>query len=190
MPSLSCCELSGRCCIYSLQQSASRGAWKLASTGDAKTRSASVTPTPTRHTPCVRIGTWNLQGRWDARHLDRIESMRCDVLLLTEVSERVEIPEMTIHLSRGRMAATRRWAAVASPHSLLGLRDPHGASALAEIDGRRMCSSILPWRFCGTSPPWIGKTTADETTAAVAALESASPYVWGGDWNHALSGRE
>lgn len=32
----------------------------------------------------MRIGTWNLAGRWDARHLALIEAMDCDVLLLTE----------------------------------------------------------------------------------------------------------
>ncbi|WP_267128537.1 MULTISPECIES: hypothetical protein [unclassified Nocardioides] len=39
----------------------------------------------------MRIGTWNLAGRWDARHLALLEAMDCDVLLLTEVSERVRL---------------------------------------------------------------------------------------------------
>lgn len=46
----------------------------------------------------LRIRTWNLAGRGDARHSDLIETTDCDVLLLTEVSERVE-------LCRGRAAA-------------------------------------------------------------------------------------
>jgi hypothetical protein len=49
----------------------------------------------------VRIGTWNLEGRWDARHEDHLTVMRCDLLLLTEVSERVKIPDMTLHATRG-----------------------------------------------------------------------------------------
>ena len=36
----------------------------------------------------------------------------------------------------------------------------------------------------------MGVTGAEKTTAAVAAVEASAPSVWGGDWNHALSGRE
>lgn len=36
----------------------------------------------------------------------------------------------------------------------------------------------------------MGVTTAEKTMAAVAAVEASAPSVWGGDWNHALSGRE
>jgi endonuclease/exonuclease/phosphatase family metal-dependent hydrolase len=138
----------------------------------------------------VRIGTWNLQGRWDPRHVDRIKAMRCDVLLLTEVPERAEVPGMYLHASKMRMAPRRHWAAVASRQPLRPLPDPHGASALAEIDGLRVCSSILPWRSCGTGHPWTGSTTAEKTEVAVASIASQEPTVWGGDWNHAMSGRE
>jgi endonuclease/exonuclease/phosphatase family metal-dependent hydrolase len=138
----------------------------------------------------VRIGTWNLQGRWDQRHLDHITAMRCDVLLLTEVSESVELPGIRLHASGMRMAPRRHWAAVASRHPLGALKDPHGASAMAEIDGLRVCSSILPWRSCGTQPPWMGSTTAEKTESAVASITAVAPTIWGGDWNHALAGRE
>lgn len=143
-----------------------------------------------RQTPLVRIGSWNLQGRWDERHLARLEAMRCDVLLLTEVSERVAIPGMELHMTTGVMAPRRRWSAVASRRRLHALDDPHGASAMAVVDGIRFCSSVLPWRSCGTHEPWTGSTTAEKTTGAVARIESVAPAVWGGDWNHALSGRE
>lgn len=143
-----------------------------------------------RQTSPVRIGTWNLQGRWDARHLNLIENMQCEVLLLTEVSERVRIPGMNLHLSSASMAPRRRWAGVASSNALVGLDDPHGASAAAVVDDRRLCSSILPWRSCGVREPWAGSTTAEKTDAAVDCIESSSPLIWGGDWNHALSGRE
>jgi hypothetical protein len=142
------------------------------------------------HPSTVRIGTWNLQGRWDARHLALIEAMDCDVLLLTEVSERVELPGHGLHLGEPSMAPKRRWAAVASRLPMRPMPDPHGASAMADLDGVRMCSSILPWKGCGTRDPWAGATTAERTIAAVAAVEAAAPTVWGGDWNHALSGRE
>jgi hypothetical protein len=103
----------------------------------------------------VRIGTWNLEGRWDARHEDHLTVMRCDLLLLTEVSERVKIPDMTMHSTRASMAARRRWAAVASHRPLTPLPDRHGATAMVEVDGLRVCSSILPWRSCRNRHPWV-----------------------------------
>jgi endonuclease/exonuclease/phosphatase family metal-dependent hydrolase len=138
----------------------------------------------------VRIGTWNLEGRWDSRHLRIISGMRCDLLLLTEVSERVEIPGMHLHTSAHPMAEGRDWAAVGSVLPQRSINDPHGASALVDVDGIRVCASILPWRACGSRPPWIGATTAEKTADAVGAIEAAHPMIWGGDWNHALRGRE
>jgi hypothetical protein len=143
-----------------------------------------------RQTPTVRIGTWNLQGRWDQRHIEHIQAMSCDVLLLTEVPEKVELPATKIHASVMRMAPRRHWAAVATRLPSGSLPDPHGASAMAEIDGLRVCSSILPWRTCGTAAPWTGVTTAEKTEATTTRIASAAPDVWGGDWNHAMSGRE
>lgn len=66
--------------------------------------------TPARQTSVVRIGAWNLQGRWDERHRAHVEAMRCDVLLLTEVSEGVAIPGMNLHSTKSSMAPRRRWA--------------------------------------------------------------------------------
>ena len=116
--------------------------------------------------------------------------MDCDVLLLTEVSERVDLPGYDVHLGQLVMAPKRRWAAVASRLAMSAEPDPHGASAMVELEGLRVCSSILPWRTCGTRDPWVGTTSAERTSAAVAELETSAPSVWGGDWNHALSGRE
>lgn len=150
-------------------------------------------PTPgvrTRETSCVRIGTWNMAGRWDARHLAMLQAMDCDVLLLTEVSERVAIPAYDLHLGRDVMAPRRRWAAVASRLPASPVPDPHGASAMIDLAGLGVCSSVLPWRSCGNRDPWVGVTTAEKTGAAVAAVELKAPAVSGGDWNHALSGRE
>lgn len=137
----------------------------------------------------MRIGTWNLAGCWDARHLTLIETMDCDVLLLTEVSERVELPEHDMHLGGLSMMPKRRWAAVASRLPLRPMPDPHGASAMAELERLVVCASILPWRSCGTQDPWAGATAAKKTIA-VAAVEAPHPAVWGEHWNHALSGRE
>jgi hypothetical protein len=33
----------------------------------------------------MRIGTWNLAGRWDARHERLMRDQACDVWLVTEV---------------------------------------------------------------------------------------------------------
>lgn len=138
----------------------------------------------------MRLGTWNLAGRWDARHLTLIEAMDYDVLLLTEVSERVELPGYDLHLADLVMAPKGRRSAVASKLPMRPMPDPHGASTMAGVDGFRVCSSILAWRSCGTQAPWAGATRAERTSAAVSAVEVAAPTVWGGDWNHALSGRE
>lgn len=102
----------------------------------------------------MRIGTWNLAGRWDDRHRALLEMMDCDVLLLTEVSERLAVPGYDLHLGRQLMAPKRRWAAVASRLPGSPEPDPHGASAMVALEGLRVCSSILPWRSCGTRAPW------------------------------------
>ncbi len=137
----------------------------------------------------MRIGTWNLAGRWDARHLALIEQMSCDLLLLTEVSDRIELPAYAVHVGQ-HMTAKRRWAAVASRAGLSPLEAPHGASAFAEVSGMRVCSSVLPWRGCGDQPPWEGSNTAERTASAVADISGSRPQIWGGDWNHSLSGSE
>lgn len=138
----------------------------------------------------MRIGTWNLEGRWDGRHRQFIDGLDCDVLLLTEVPERISLPTHELHLGSGVMARSRRWAAVASRVGLLPLDDPHGASAAALVLGMRMCSSVLPWRTCGRGHPWVGDNVAEKTRAAVAAIERSAAVVWGGDWNHAMQERE
>ena len=138
----------------------------------------------------MRLATWNLAGRWTNDHREFLESLQCDVLLLTEVSDRVELPGMTGHVTKAQMARRRYWAGIWSSHPLTPLPDPHGASAMAEFLGQRFCSSILPWKSCGAREPWVGTNTAERTIHAVDAIAEAAPTVWGGDWNHALEGRE
>lgn len=91
------------------------------------------------------------------------------------------------------MAARRSWSAVITREPVQQLPDPHPASAAVTADGTTYCSSILPWRSCNTRAPWVGATHADKTAAAMAELDAAlpdTPLIWGGDWNHALDGRE
>jgi hypothetical protein len=140
----------------------------------------------------MRIGTWNLAGRWTPEHLALLMEMDCDVLLLTEVSERLAVDGYEMHLSAHLMAAKRRWAGVLSRSPMKPLQDPHPASAMASVEDWTFCSSILPWRTCGTVP-WGEGRHADKTRAAVDTLLRSLPttgLVWGGDWNHALHGRE
>jgi endonuclease/exonuclease/phosphatase family metal-dependent hydrolase len=141
----------------------------------------------------MRVRTWNLQGRWSEEHRDLLRDVECDVWLLTEVNDRVEIDGYEDHRTKAAMVARRRRAAVYSRNCLTPLPDPHPASAAAVVDGVTYCSSILPWRGCGSVFPWVGTRHVEWTAAAVEDLAAALPssgLVWGGDWNHALSGRE
>jgi hypothetical protein len=64
---------------------------------------------------------------------------------------------------------------------------------MATSRGRLFCSSILPWKGSGGDPPWVGDRHVDRTGVAVDTLLAALPttgLVWGGDWNHAMAGRE
>lgn len=72
-------------------------------------------------------------------------------------------------------------------------RRPHPATAAGISDGTTFWSSILPWRSAGEREIWPGTKHADWTRHTIAELQVAvptTPLVWGGDWNHALSGRE
>jgi hypothetical protein len=141
----------------------------------------------------LQIGTWNLAGRWDARHEALLFAADADVWLLTEVNERLALPGYRSHATRARMAPRRAWACVLSRRGLDPLDDPHPASAAARIGGVPFCSSVLPWRGCGQAEPWIAGSHGERTRDAVDRIARAFPqgaWVWGGDWNHALSGRE
>lgn len=142
----------------------------------------------------MRIGTWNIAGRWSEHHQNFLTRADCDVWLLTEVNECTHLPGHTLHLSQSRMAPQRRWAGIASRLPMAATPDPHPASAQAQVGGSTYVSSVLPWRSCGSAPPWVGDRHVDKTENAVGdlmtALTSIKPLVWGGDWNHALTGKE
>ena len=113
--------------------------------------------------------------------------------LLTEVSDRLSFDGYKKHTTAAYMAQRRSWAAILSRKSLIGLHDPHPASALASVGDILFCSSILPWRSCSSRPPWVGERHAVKTSATISELLKSLPtarLIWGGDWNHALSGRE
>jgi hypothetical protein len=106
----------------------------------------------------MRIGTWNLAGRWSTDHDELIRSKNADVWLLTEVSERLHVEGYDLHVTDALMAAKRRWAGVLARADLklAPQPDPHPASASARVAGRNFCSWILPWRSCGSRAPWVG----------------------------------
>ena len=143
-------------------------------------------------TSLVRIGTWNLAGRWSPDHERLMAAQECDLWLLTEVSDRVELPGMRRHIGQEHMAARRHWAAILSHHRFEPLEDPHPASASIQMGDTTFVSSVLPWRSCGARHPWIGSRHEEKTQAAVGSvLESLKgSVIWGGDWNHALHGPE
>ena len=139
----------------------------------------------------VRIGTWNLAGRWTREHARFVLNLDCDVLLLTEVSERVVIPGYGLHLGTALMAQRRRWAGVASRLEISPLRDPHPASAMALMAGSTFCSSILPWKGARSRDIWAGSRHAEWTESCLSSLLPALPterLIWGGDWNQPLTG--
>ena len=140
----------------------------------------------------VRIGTWNLAGRWSPAHVDVLVAQDCDVWLLTEVRADTALPGYHPHVTTAQMARRRHWAGVFSRSPLTPLPDPHVASAAAVVDGVTCCASILPWR--GSGPvPWGEGTHAERTARALDTLVGVLPrggLVWGGDWNHSLFGAE
>ena len=109
----------------------------------------------------MRIGTWNLDGRWTERHEALLLAQECDVWLLTEVRDDVALPGFTRHLSTLPMLPGKAFSAVLSARGLEPLPDPHPASALVVVDGVRVCCSVLPWRGCGSEPPWGRAGTRD-----------------------------
>ena len=142
----------------------------------------------------MRIGTWNIAGRWSPDHESLLVEADCDVWLLTEVNERTVLPGFELHASRMLMAPKRRWAAIASRLPMAAEPDPHPASARVWIGATTYVSSVLPWKGCGSDWPWGGDRHVDKTRIAVGdlltELTTIKSLVWGGDWNHALLDKE
>ena len=66
----------------------------------------------------LRIGTWNLAGRWSDERATLIAEQRCDVWLLTEVRNYVDFDGYHRHFSEGVIVGRRHWAAVFSRKAL------------------------------------------------------------------------
>ncbi|MDO5678651.1 MAG: hypothetical protein Q4G35_14235, partial [Propionibacteriaceae bacterium] len=107
----------------------------------------------------MRIGTWNLEGRWTPAHQEALASVDCDVWLLTEVNARTHLPGYHRHLTSALMGETKHWAGVVSRHEPTVLADPHPASAAVVVDDLLWCSSVLPWRTASENPWGSGDVT-------------------------------
>lgn len=119
-------------------------------------------------------------------------AQECDLWLLTEVNDGLELPGMRRHVGQEHMAARRHWAAILSHYPFESLQDPHPASASVYLGDTTFVSSVLPWRSCTSRHPWIGNRHEEKTEAAVRTVVESlqGSVVWGGDWNHALHGPE
>lgn len=148
----------------------------------------------------MKIGTWNTQGRKPVDlHLELFRNHRCDVWLLTEVHSGwehalLEAIDFQCILS-DKMPKDQHWAAVAFPKSasVLRLPDPHPSSILVSCDDNTFCASILPWKDAKDEVPWSGSNHAARMHSVLKSLLGCLPrekLVWGGDWNHAISGNE
>jgi len=144
----------------------------------------------------MRIGTWNLAGRLSAEHQRLIEGENCDVWFLTEVPNALSLATGQLFRS-APMTQTKSWAAVWSRGGAAPWSSPHPAAATAVHDGVLLCSCVLPWRSARASWPAedAGNDVATITTSALARLGAGIaaaelPVIWGGDWNHALHGRD
>lgn len=138
----------------------------------------------------VRIGTWNMDGKWSPDHLALLQREESDVWLLTEVHLQASIPGMQVHRTAELMGRQKTWAAIFSTVDVAASADPHRATALARIDGFGFMTSVLPWRSCGSS--WAGSTLAEKLATTLDALRVHidETTIWGGDWNQALEGSE
>ena len=143
----------------------------------------------------MRIGTWNLDGRWAANQQQLIEKELCDVWLLTEVPKSFAFDGGDIFWSMP-MTKDKAWAGVWSNGNAAPSPSTHPAAATAIRDGVLYCSCVLPWR--AARPWWPAEDTGDVaamTAATLARLRTGllaanGDVVWGGDWNHALHERE
>lgn len=144
----------------------------------------------------MRIGTWNLAGRWSTRHRALLEEADCDVWLLTEVPAAFELDGGSLVRSESMKGTRNRaWAAVWSNEPVVTLPPLHPVAAVVQRGDLMICSCVLPWRGSGSTWPGPESNTAGKTIAALDDLRAALTLgerlrVWGGDWNHAMRGRE
>jgi hypothetical protein len=144
------------------------------------------------------VATWNLDAKGSPGAAALLSTLDADVLLLTEVPVGLDLPGYDVSPSGTHlMGQGQHYAAVATRRSLaattvqLPSRSSSAISAAVLIGGTTYVSSVLPWGFA-PDPPYRGVTQAEQTVHAVDELQpflaAQDDLVWGGDWNHPLSG--
>ena len=139
----------------------------------------------------MRIGTWNLEGKWSPDHEAVLLHLNCDVLLLTEPPVVMEFGEYRSHTTSRLMGPSKYWAAILTTRSMKPVDDPHPASAAAYVDDSLVCSSVLPWSLANEHWPWGSaehQAPMEETLDQLTSVLSDKVSVWGGDWNQPLTG--
>ena len=141
----------------------------------------------------MRIGTWNLEGRWSADHAAFMQRAACDVWLLSIVQDAFALADGETARSEA-MGDDVSWSAVWSAAGLEALEPTHPAVACARVGELLVCSSVLPWRNAAPYSDDDGDSVAAITRAAIAgvreALAGEHEAIWGGGWNHGLFERE
>ena len=118
----------------------------------------------------MRIGTWNLAGRWSPGNRRLLEDAGCDVWLLTEVPAPFSWATVLVRSQDMPRTRARSWAAVWSAGSLAAVAPAHPAAAIASRDGTLLCSCVLPWRGAARTWPDDAADTAGRTSATLARL--------------------
>ena len=139
----------------------------------------------------VRIGTWNLAGRWSPAHEAFIDSLAGDIWLFTEVKDGI-LPAAV--RSRAMAGGRKSWTAVSAPEAR-AVSSPHTVAALATVGELLVCSLVLPWRGARRWWPEPGPSIESLTIATLDAVQPIlasheGDVVLGGDFNHAWSGQE
>lgn len=120
----------------------------------------------------LRIGTWNIEGRWSDEHRHLLVWQQCDVWLLPEVSEKTKLPGYVLHPSRAsiREGCSLGCHRCAGEHERAIHSDPHPASCMVTWSGVTFTSSVLPWNSSAASWPGPGKGTLERTRVALDEL--------------------
>jgi hypothetical protein len=125
---------------------------------------------------------------------DFLATLCCEVLLLTEVPQDLRLEGYRLCFANGKMACGQAFAAVAArgDHNPVKGVHPHLASVAAEFDETTFMASVVPWRSAQAADGFAGDSQGERTRVAFDALAGSWPgehVIWGGDWNHELSGR-
>lgn len=141
----------------------------------------------------MRIGTWNLEGRWSAGHATFMQHCACDVWLLSIVQDAFALDSGETARS-GPRGDDVSWSAVWSAAGLEAREPSHPAVACGRLGELRACSSVLPWRTAAAFSDDDGDSVASITRAAIGgvrnALAGGHDVIWGGGWNHGLNEHE